>query len=264
MKSTFTGVKNVSLSVLLLVATGVTSSPLWAQQAPEKTQNAQTKRDIRWGKTEDSGLRMGAVQLHGEPTLFCVIENAGENPVSFNDYFLGYSEAISVQARPKGTDKWIEILRSSGTQLYKSAGPSQENSVALAPHHIYLPPQKEERFVDLETTNTALNLGMSKEDVARINFLERESKRSSFLVETKYEWPEEWSGVIEWKVRQKLPNFGIPNQWQGELESGILEADAAEIRALAKRANYQIIFMRRQIGQADRNEQTPTEKEPQK
>ena len=259
-----TGIKNISGATLLFVAMGIFSSPLQAQQVPKKTQFPETKRDIRWGKTDDSGLRMGAVQLDGEPTIFCVIENTDEKPVSFNDYFVGYSEAISIQARPKGTEKWIEILRRPGTGLYKSAGPSQENSVSLAPHHIYLPPHKDGRVVGSESPYTALNLGLSKEQFARINFLEQESERSSFRVETNYDWPTNWSGTIEVKVRQKLPNFGIANQWQGELESGILEADAAEIRSLAIRANYQMIFMRRQTAQADVNEQSPTKMESQK
>ena len=263
MNFNFIGIKNISRAAFLLVAMGVFSSPLWAQQAPDKTQDAETKRDIRWGEVDSSGLRLGVFRLDGKPTIFCVIENAGENPVTFNDYFLGYSEAISIQARPKGTQTWLKILEQNGTKLYKSAGPAETNKIVLAPHQYYRSPK--DYFVIGSPNTSFADSQKFKQQLAKLDVLKRESEGSSFWFNIyDYNWPEKWSGTIEFKIRQKLPNFNLPNQWQGELESGILEADAAEIRSLAIRANYQMIFMRRQTAQADVNEQSPTKTEPQK
>ena len=258
MNFNFIGIKNISRATLLFVATGVFSSPLWAQQAPEKTQDEETTRDIRWGNAGESGLRLGAFRLDKTPTIFCVLENTEENPVGFNNYDLGYArKSVSVQARLKGTKNWEEISSTRLKGVPQRIGPTQKNNITLAPHQYY-------RALD-EYFSVGLPYNTPIISDSEFDLLKRESERSSFWINIyDYKWPTAWSGTVEFEIRQKLPNFNLPNQWQGELTSGILEIDAATARAAERQASYQTIIMKRQLNQDAKPEQNTTKTESQK
>jgi len=259
MNLTFLRNEKIARAAFLFMSVGMIHAPLWAQQAPEKAQVPETKREIRWGKTDESGLRLGIFQVEKDSAIFCVLENAGENPIIFNDYYLGYFEAVSIQVRLKGTENWVKLPSQPLWKLYNSAGPSQVNRITLAPHqhhrgHYYYrvlnaPPVVTLPYVRKITPERLKELRASSETLKR-----RESERSSFWIYAQeYAWPTEWKGTIEFKVQQEFPNFGFPDQWKGELESGILEVDAANM--VAERARYQSIYTQKQKEQEAKREQ---------
>ena len=260
MNFTFTRTKTMFRATFVLASMGFGCSLLWAQQAPEKTQAPEVKRDVRWGEVDNSGLRLGIFRVEEDSATFCVLENAGEKPVTFNDYYLGYFEAISIQARLKGTEEWIRLPSAPFDRLYNSAGPSQINNFTLAPHqhhrgqHYYrvlnAPPP-----VISPSIRTLTPAEFKEIQAISELWKKRSSERSSFLIYAgDFNWPTNWSGTVEFKVQQEFPNFNVSNQWQGEIESGILEADAAKM--VAERARLQTRYEQRQKEQEVKREQT--------
>lgn len=194
-----------------------------APKTPQKAEAAQTKPEISWGQPDVSGLQLGIYQTKPNSTIFCIIRNQGTEKIRFSDYYLdwGAPNGISFWARPIGKEDatWTK-LASSGfyTNVSRGLGPHEKNRITLLPGRKYL---------------TRLFFS-SMNSTWPVDF----EQSSRFVSPFAYIWPAQWSGAVEFKIEQELPNFDgdAKDLWEGRLTSGVLEGDVDEIRRLQAQA----------------------------
>ena len=120
----------------------------------------------------------------------------------------------SIWARPAGAKTaWVRLAPNSLAfpVLGRGLGPTPANRILLAPGESYLSRDNTLR----PPPEIAANFAQSSFASALYHFA----------------WPAEWHGRVEYKVGQRLPNFGSDSKlWAGTLESGVVETDVEEIR----------------------------------
>ena len=208
--------KKIARAAFLFMSACIIHAPLWAQQAPEKAQVPETKRNIRWGKADSSGLQIGVWQNEKGLDIFCLIRNVGAKKVRFSDLTLEFpqKEEVRVLARPVGKDAdWTE-LGGSGfyISLARGLGPTEKNRITLLPGAEYL-----------TRRNYSGSITKWPADY---------TQSSRWISPYDYIWPAQWKGAVEFKIEQELPNFdaNAKDLWAGTLASGVLQADVDEIR----------------------------------
>lgn len=163
-----------------------------------------------WGSADASGLQMGIWKPTQEAFISCVIKNSGKRSVRYNPCFLGYWEAVSLEARLAGSSAWAKVPRRKlKNRIYESAGPAAYKTRVLLPNQKILP---------ITGKNVPQHFAQSSFPVYLNDF----------------DWPIAWSsGDIEIKVVQPLlkSKRDPKDTWEGTLISGSITISGRDTKA---------------------------------
>lgn len=176
-------------------------NPIGAPPRPEK---------LAWGPAAPAGLKMAAHRPAGWSDVWCVIANRGGKKVRYSDYFVGYWGALTVEARPAGSEKWTKLERRDAKGLdVKSAGAFPANV------HVLEPGEEVPFYRRGQKHGEPLPAG----------------RRYSFSVSLgAYEWPAAWKGDVEVRISQRLGWDGSKDTWKGTLKSPAMVVPVKEAR----------------------------------
>ncbi len=176
-------------------------NPIGAPSRPKK---------LAWGPAAPAGFKMAAHRPAGGSDVWCVIANRGDKKVRYSGYFVGWWEALTVEARPAGSKKWTKLKRFEAMSLpVKSAGASPSSL------HVLEPGEEVPFYRWGQKHGEPLPAG----------------RRYSFKVSlAAYEWLAAWKGDVEVRISQRLGGDGSKDTWKGTFKSAVLVVPVKEAR----------------------------------